>query len=114
MRKNGSYQRSCYKEFSNRSKLDQVIDRFQKAVQHKKPSLSQNKIGRPSPGTISSPVNESDTPRTLKSSSGIYDKTMYIIVRNLEENVMRCSIKLQGKKCCQLLRNMIMTVYYVD
>ena len=33
--KNGSYHRSCYKEFSNRSKLDRVIDRFQKAVQHK-------------------------------------------------------------------------------
>ena len=32
--KNGSYHQSCYKEFSNRSKLDRVIDRFQKAVQH--------------------------------------------------------------------------------
>ena len=34
--KDGSYHRSCYKEFSNRSKLNRVIDRFQKAVQHKK------------------------------------------------------------------------------
>ena len=39
-----------------------VTDRFQKAAQHKKPSLSQNKIGRPLLGTIPSPVNESDTP----------------------------------------------------
>ena len=77
--KNGFYHRSWYKEFSDRSKLDRVIDRFQKAAQHKKPSFSQNKIGRPSLGTISSPVNESDTSRTFRSFSIIFDKTMCII-----------------------------------
>ena len=40
-----SYHQSYYKQFSSRSKLDQVIDRFQKAEPHKKPSLSQIKIG---------------------------------------------------------------------
>ena len=48
-------------------------------VQHKTPSFSQNKSGRASLGTISSPVNESDTPRTLRSFSRIFDKTMCII-----------------------------------
>ena len=77
--KNGSYHRSCYKEFSKRSKLDWVIDRFQKAVQHKKSLLSQNKIGRPSLGTILTAANENDTPKTLRSSSGIFGNTMCII-----------------------------------
>ena len=36
--KNGSYHRSYHKEFSNKSKLDRVIDRFQETLQHKKPS----------------------------------------------------------------------------
>ena len=40
-----SYHQSYHKQFSSRSKLDQVIDRFQKAEPHKKPSLSQIKIG---------------------------------------------------------------------
>ena len=44
-RKYESYHQSYYKQFSSRSKLDQVIDRFQKAEPHKKPSLSQIKIG---------------------------------------------------------------------
>ena len=48
-------------------------------VQHKKPSFSQNKVGRASLGTVSSPVNESDTPRTLRSFFRIFDKTMCII-----------------------------------
>ena len=42
--KNGSYHRSCYKEFPNRSKLDRVINRFQKAVQHKKPRYLRIKL----------------------------------------------------------------------
>ena len=70
-------------ELSNRSKLDQVAGRFQKAVQHKKPSLFQNKIGRPSLGTISPLFNESDTPKTFRSPSGIFDKTMCIISQTL-------------------------------
>ena len=48
-------------------------------VQHKTPSFSQNKSGRALLGTISSPVNEIDTPRTLRSFSRIFDKTMCII-----------------------------------
>ena len=97
MQKNGSYHRSCYKEFSKRSKLDRVIDRFQKAVQHKKSSLSQNKIGRPSLGTISTPVNKSDTPKTLRSSSGIFDKTMCIICQKPGEKLNEVQYKATGK-----------------
>ena len=75
---NGSYHRSCYKEFANRSKLERVINRYEKAVHNKNPSLSQNKVGRPSLGPISSPINESDNSRTLRSSAGKFDKTMCI------------------------------------
>ena len=75
---NGSYHRSCYKEFANKSKLERVINRYEKAVHNKNPSLSQYKVGRPSLGPISSPVNESDNSRTLRSSAGKFDKTMCI------------------------------------
>ena len=95
--KKGSYHRNCCKEFSNRSKLERVIDRFQKAVQHKKPLLSQNKTGRPSLGTISSPVNESDTLRTLRSSSGIFNKTMCIICQKPRGNLNEVQYKATGK-----------------
>ena len=73
MRKNGSYHKSCYEEFTGRSKLHWVIDRFLKAVQHKKPSFFQNENGRPSLRTISSLINESDTQKTLRSFSRIFD-----------------------------------------
>ena len=95
---NGCYHRSCYKEFSNRSKLDRVINRFQKAVQHKKPSLSQNETGRPSLGTISSPVNEVNTPRTLRSSSRIFDKIMSIICQKPGGKLNEVQYRATGKQ----------------